>query len=355
MKFLRFVFFLFLIASLAAIFLGVMVILYNAHPAIEFTHGIVDAVFQNPAISSIVTPTMDMGTFLFGVGAAFLVINSALLIVTSKHKIGSLRIFLFFVFLFAGSLGASLLLTIYKPDITVLGDFLNPIFPSDNKFMTAIAFSLAGLLSFIGLWIALVAPHKRKVRVKKDKDIYEMHALDYRFEEEGDTVVVSTKSIVTLGDMENLCRVFQKMFNNGYCRILHVDMSNNRFTFGRKENESLVADEPLIEVKHEEEDFGEPYSERKPIMGTRKVLKEFVVEKEGEIKLSNGQTIYRQRGSTFKDYVEEEYVKGYKYVWYQSYEQTFEYFYSATGKTVVAEDGTKMYLKQNLRRETSEN
>ena len=108
MKFLRFVFFLFLIVSLGAMFLGVMVILYNAHPAIEFTHGIIDAIFQNPAISSIVTPTLDLGTFLFGVGAALLILNSALLIVTSKHKIGSLRLFLFFVFLFTGSLGGSL-------------------------------------------------------------------------------------------------------------------------------------------------------------------------------------------------------------------------------------------------------
>ena len=87
-------------------------------------------------------------------------------------------------------------------------------------------------------------------------------------------------------------------------------------------------------------------------MGTRKVWKEFTVTKEGEITLSNGQKIYRQRGDTFKDQVNEQYVSGYKYVWYQNYWDYIEFYYSENDKTVVAEDGTKMLIKQHLRRET---
>ncbi|MBO4541142.1 MAG: hypothetical protein J5736_04120, partial [Bacilli bacterium] len=190
---------------------------------------IIDAIF--PALS--LEPTMDLGGLLCGAGAAFLVLNSIFLILGSKHKLASLRIFLLFVFLIVGFLGASLVLAIFVPDLAFFKDFFQPIFP-DNTIMWAILFCLAALLSFIGLWISFSAAHSRKKRVRKNRDLYEMEANGFDYERDGDEISVTKKAgtyIVDMDDFQKLCSMVQKMFNNGYCRILHIDMKNYHFLF----------------------------------------------------------------------------------------------------------------------------
>ena len=158
-----------------------------------------------------------------------------------------------------------------------------------------------------------------------------------------------------------LPEMFQCVFNEGYTRILHIQMKTRGkeyegkryFVFAQGDDSDLIhySDNPLIRFKEYDKDDGEPFVVKKDIIKTRMVEKEYVVEKEGTIKLSNGKEIYRQKGSTFKDKAAEQYVAGQKDVWYQGYVHRLEYTFKESGKVVVAEDGTKLLFEEARKRQ----
>ena len=157
-----------------------------------------------------------------------------------------------------------------------------------------------------------------------------------------------------------LPKMFQCVFNEGYTRILHIQMKTHGKEYGGKryfvfaegdENDLIhYSDNNLICFKEYDEDDGEPFVVKENIVQTRMVEKEYVVTKEGEIKLNNGKVIYRTKGSTFKDTVAEQYVAGQKDVWYQGYVHRLEYTFKESGKAVVAEDGTKLLFEEARKR-----
>lgn len=159
---------------------------------------------------------------------------------------------------------------------------------------------------------------------------------------------------------EALPKMFQCVFNEGYTRILHIQMKTRGkeyegkryFVFAQGDDNDLIhySDNNLIRFKEYDKDDGEPFVVKVDIVKTRMEEKEFKVTKEGTIKLNNGKEIYRMKGDTFKDTVAEQYVAGQNDVWYQGYVHRLEYTFKESGKVVTAEDGTKLLFEEARKR-----
>jgi len=159
---------------------------------------------------------------------------------------------------------------------------------------------------------------------------------------------------------EALPKMFQCVFNEGYTRILHIQMKTRGkeydgkryFVFAQGDDNDLIhySDNNLIRYKEYDKDEGEPFVVKVDIVKTRMVEKEFKVKEAGTVTLSNGKEKYVSFGQTFKDKVPEKYVAGQEDVWYQGYVHRLEYTFKESGKVVTAEDGTKLLFEEARKR-----
>ena len=125
---------------------------------------------------------------------------------------------------------------------------------------------------------------------------------------------------------EALPKMFQCVFNEGYTRILHIQMKTRGkeyegkryFVFAQGDDNDLIhySDNNLIRFKEYDKDDGEPFVVKVDIVKTRMVEKEYKVTKEGVITLDNGKEVYRQKGDIVKHKEAEKYVAGQDDVWY---------------------------------------
>ena len=325
--------------------LGVFVILYNTHPEIIFIHNVVKYIFDNcPGI----IPNLEFGKLMCGIGAGLFVLNAILITVTSHDKLISLRFFLVAIFLLTAPIGVSLLLTIYKPEITMLSDIFNPIFPAD-KLLFAIIFSGVGGLTLVIFIITIIVSIARNRSSSYSSSLDSMYMRGFNYDEDGDVVTVTRNQKYYSGsksDFQDVCEVFQRMFNNGYCCIAHVNLKPFKLIFKEEDNDDYVSNEPIIKMIESEDNYGNCYSTKEDVYKTRDCVREYVVTKSGTIKLEDGREVYRQAGDVVKYRGTEKYVAGQVDVWWQPVLYSLDYYFINNNKPVVAKDGTKLVFQE---------
>lgn len=325
--------------------LGIFVILYNTHPEIAFIHDIVNFIFDNyPEV----IPNLEFGRLICGIGAGFFTLNAIFITVTSYNKLLSLRIFLAAFFLLAAPIGMLLLLTIYKPEITILGDFFDPIFPT-NRLLFAIIFSGIGGLALVIFIITIIVSIVSKRSSNYSSTLTSMYMRGFNYDEDEDMVIVTRDQKYysgSISDFEDVCEVFQRMFNNGYCRIVHVNLKPFKLIFKEGENDDYFSNEPIIKMIEHEDNNGKCYSTKEDVYKTRACTREYKVTKSGTVKLEDGREVYRQAGDVVKYRGTEKYVAGQIDVWWQPTLYSLDYYFIDDNKPVVAEDGTRLVFQE---------